>query len=189
MIRTPKQLGEGFARDLVEIGAIEECDWKTAAGVIATAIIEDRLQAPREEEDTARRTHQLPAYRAIREPATQQRRHRQSKPFVPLAPTFPRKHPGRRILKHATTAAAIRAGYPGVAQTLRASLEPQYGFSRSGASWGIRVASIRRRTAAKVISPLAGSESYESDDQSSEWGACSWACSPASSRTDGTPTP
>ena len=41
------------------------------------------------------------AYRTVREPATRQRRHRHSEPFVPLAPTFPRKHPGRRILKHA----------------------------------------------------------------------------------------
>ena len=52
MIRTPKQLGEGFAWDLVEMGAIEEGEWGTAADVIATAIIEDRMQAPRCEEDT-----------------------------------------------------------------------------------------------------------------------------------------
>ena len=34
------------------MGAVEEVDWKTAADVIATAIIDDRMQAPRGEEDT-----------------------------------------------------------------------------------------------------------------------------------------
>ena len=37
----------GFAWDLVEMGAIEEGGWGTAADVIATAIIEDRMQAQR----------------------------------------------------------------------------------------------------------------------------------------------
>src|ERR1017187_5594571 len=41
------------------------------------------------------------AYRTVQEPATRQRRHWQSKPFVPLAPALHRKPPGRRILKHA----------------------------------------------------------------------------------------
>jgi hypothetical protein len=51
-IRSPKDLGERFARDLVEMGTVERLDFGTAAGVIAAAIEEDRRQAPRNEEDT-----------------------------------------------------------------------------------------------------------------------------------------
>lgn len=51
MIRTPKQLGEGFARDLVEMGVIEDSGWTSAADVIATAILEDRLQSRRDAKD------------------------------------------------------------------------------------------------------------------------------------------
>jgi hypothetical protein len=51
-IRSPKELGERFARDLVEMGAIERLDSRTVADVIAAAIEEDRRQAPRSEEDT-----------------------------------------------------------------------------------------------------------------------------------------
>ena len=44
MIRSPQALGEGFAGDLLEMGAIEDAAWTTVANVIATAIQEDRLQ-------------------------------------------------------------------------------------------------------------------------------------------------
>jgi hypothetical protein len=55
MIRTPKQLGEGFARDLLEMGVIDDSGWTTAADVIATAIVEDRLQSRRDARDTPAR--------------------------------------------------------------------------------------------------------------------------------------
>ena len=55
MIRTPKQLGEGFAGDLLEMGVIEDSGWTTAADVIATAIVEDRLQSRRDARDTPAR--------------------------------------------------------------------------------------------------------------------------------------
>ena len=45
-------MGERFALELVELGAVERLDWRTGADVIAAAIEEDRRQAPRSEEDT-----------------------------------------------------------------------------------------------------------------------------------------
>jgi hypothetical protein len=55
MIRSPKLLGEGFAGDLLEMGVIEDGDWATVANVIATAIVEDRLQSRRDAKDTPAR--------------------------------------------------------------------------------------------------------------------------------------
>lgn len=52
MIWTPKQLGENFADDLLEMGMIDRRDWTTVADVIATAVVEDRLGGPQDEEDT-----------------------------------------------------------------------------------------------------------------------------------------
>jgi hypothetical protein len=52
MIWTPKQLGENFATDLLERGVIGRFDWAEVADAIATAVIEDRLREPQDEEDT-----------------------------------------------------------------------------------------------------------------------------------------
>ena len=51
MICSPKALGEGFASDLLEMGAIEDAAWTIVANVIATAIEEDRLQSQRSAND------------------------------------------------------------------------------------------------------------------------------------------
>jgi hypothetical protein len=55
MMRSPKVLGEGFAGDLLELGAIEDVAWTTVANVIATAIEEDRLQSKRSASDVSAR--------------------------------------------------------------------------------------------------------------------------------------
>ncbi len=52
MIWTPQQLGENFATSLLEMGFINRWDWNDVADEIATAIMEDRLGAPQDEEDT-----------------------------------------------------------------------------------------------------------------------------------------
>ncbi len=52
MTWTPKELAENFADDLLERGVINRFDWLDVADAMATAITEDRVGMPRDEEDT-----------------------------------------------------------------------------------------------------------------------------------------